>query len=122
MQLYALSSVSILTIDKIVLLYVYKAVHNYVLNINRWIMFRTATVTELRSGLASYLQDLEEGPIIVFSHSRPAAVLLEPDVFDAIMEKCELLEDILDGRRALNEYMKKPGVAVDAEGVFERLG
>ena len=85
-------------------------------------MLRTATVTELRSGLASYLQDLEEGPIIVLSHSRPAAVLLEPDMFDAIMEKCELLEDILDGRRALNEYMKKPGVAVDAEEAFERLG
>lgn len=122
MQLYTLSTIYVLTVDKIVLLYVRKTVHICVHNLSRWKMIRTATVTELRSGLASYLQDLEEGPILVLSHSRPAAVLLEPELFDAIMEKCELLEDILDGRRALNEYMKKPGVAVDAEEAFERLG
>ena len=85
-------------------------------------MLRTVTVTELRSGLASYLNELDEGPVIVLSHSRPAGVLLEPEMFDAILEKCELLEDILDGRRAINEFTIDPSVAVDAEDVFERLG
>lgn len=85
-------------------------------------MLRTATVTELRSSLASYLNELDEGPVIVLSHSRPAGVLLEPEMFDAIIEKCELLEDILDGRRVLNEYTVDSSVAVDAEDVFNRLG
>ncbi len=43
-------------------------------------------------------------------------------MFDAILEKCELLEDLLDGRRAIDEFTIDPSVAVDAEDVFERLG
>lgn len=85
-------------------------------------MLRTATVSELRSALASYLERLSEGPLVVLSHSRPAAVLLDPEMFDGLMEKVELLEDLLDGKRAIDEYMKQPGSAVDAEEVFDRLG
>lgn len=85
-------------------------------------MLRTTTVSELRSGLASYLNDLSEGPVLVLSHSRPAAVLLEPEMFEALMEKLEIIEDILDGRRAVAEYLKDAGVAMDADRVFERLG
>ena len=83
---------------------------------------KTTTATELRAKLASVLKDLEEGPVLVLSHSRPVAVLVEPEVFDAIMEKIELLEDILDGRRAMVEYLEDRDVAVDAEEVFDRLG
>ncbi len=85
-------------------------------------MLRTATVSELRSALASYLEQLSEGPLVVLSHSRPAAVLLDPEMFDGLMEKVELLEDLLDGQRAIAEYVRKPGSAVDAEEVFGRLG
>ena len=85
-------------------------------------MLRTATVSELRSALASYLEQLSEGPLVVLSHSRPAAVLLDPDMFNGLMEQAELLEDLLDGQRAIAEYLREPGSAVDAEEVFERLG
>jgi PHD/YefM family antitoxin component YafN of YafNO toxin-antitoxin module len=85
-------------------------------------MFKTATVSELRSDLASHIRQLAEGPLVILSKSRPAAVLIEPDVFDALLEKAEFLEDILDGSRTLSEYNSDPSVALDAEDVFSQLG
>jgi len=85
-------------------------------------MLRTATVTELRSALASYIEQLSEGPLVVMSHSRPAAVLLDPEMFEVLMERTELLEDLLDGQRAIADYLREPSSAVDAEEVFGRLG
>jgi hypothetical protein len=43
-------------------------------------------------------------------------------MFEAIIDKCELLEDLVDGRRAVSEYIEDNSIAVDAEEVFERLG
>lgn len=85
-------------------------------------MLRTANVSQLRSDLASYVEMVEEGPIVVLSRSRPAAVLLDPEVYQALIENAELLEDILDGRAALQHYAAHPDAAVDAEEVFSRLG
>jgi prevent-host-death family protein len=85
-------------------------------------MLRTTSVSELRSALASYLEQLGEGPLVVLSHSRPAAVLVDPVMFDGLMESAELLEDLLDGQRAIAEYLREPSSGVDAEEVFERLG
>ena len=84
-------------------------------------MLRTATVTELRSDLSSYISKLDEGPLLVLSHSKPKALLIEPELFDNLIERVELLEDLLDGRQALSEYLEDPEMAVDAEEVFERI-
>jgi len=54
-------------------------------------MFKTTTVTELRSDLADYLRQLGDGPIVVLSRSRPAAVLVEPALFDGLLDRIELL-------------------------------
>ena len=83
---------------------------------------KTATITELRSELASYINQLSDGPVMVMSRSRPAAVMIDPETFDILMKECELLEDILDGRQAIAEYRADQKAAVDAEEVFERLG
>jgi prevent-host-death family protein len=85
-------------------------------------MMRTATVTELRSELSSYLESLREGPLLVLSHSKPAAMLIEPEEFDRLIERVEFLEDLLDGRRAVAEYLEDPSVAADAEEVLGRMG
>lgn len=85
-------------------------------------MIRTTNVSNLRSDLSSFLKDLDEGPILILSHSRPAAVLVAPEMFDALIEKIELLEDLVDGRRAIDDYRADPDLVVDAEEVFERLG
>ena len=85
-------------------------------------MFRTTNVSSLRKDLSAYLDDLIDGPVFVYSHSQPKAVLVDPELFNALVEKVELLEDIVEGRRALKEYREDPGSAVDAEDVFNRLG
>ena len=85
-------------------------------------MLKTTNVSNLRSELSSFLKDLDDGPVLILSHSRPAAVLIEAETFDAIVEKIELLEDIIDGRRAIAEIREDPDLKVDAEEVFERLG
>jgi prevent-host-death family protein len=85
-------------------------------------MLKTTNVTKLRSDLSSFLKDLDDGPVLILSHSRPAAVLIEAEMFDALVEKIELLEDIIDGRRSIAEIRADPELVVDAEEVFERLG
>ena len=85
-------------------------------------MLKTTSVTNLRSELSSYIKDLDDGPVLILSHSRPAAVLIEAEMFDSLIEKIELLEDIVDGRRAIAEIREDPDLAVDAEEVFKRLG
>jgi len=85
-------------------------------------MLKTASVSQLRSDLSSYIEKVEEGPIVVLSRSQPAAILLDPEVYEALIENAETLEDILDGRVALEHYAAHPEAAVDAEEVFSRLG
>ena len=85
-------------------------------------MLKTTNVSTLRTDLSSFLSDLENGPVLVLSHSRPKAVLVDPELFNALVEKVELLEDLVDGRRAIAEYRADPEYRVDAEEVFERLG
>ncbi len=84
-------------------------------------MFRTATVTELRSDLSTFISKLEDGPLLVLSHSKPKAMLIEPELFDNLIERVELLEDLLDGRQVIAEYLEDPEVAINAEEVFERI-
>ncbi len=85
-------------------------------------MLRTTNVSNLRNDLAMYLDELEDGPVLVFSHSQPKAVLVDPELFNALVEKVEMLEDLVDGRRALAEYRDNRDSIVDAKEVFERLG
>ena len=85
-------------------------------------MLKTTTVSELRADLSELIKGLDEGPLLVLSRSRPAAVLVEPEMFDDIIDRCELLEDLVDGRRTVSEYIEDKSIAVDAEEVFERLG
>lgn len=85
-------------------------------------MLRTTTVTELRSDLSSLIASLEDGPLLVLSHSKPKALLIDPELFENLLERVELLEDLLDGRQAIAEYIENPQVALDAEEIFERIG
>ena len=85
-------------------------------------MIQTVTVTQLRAELSNYLDGLAENPVLVLTHGKPAAVLLEPARYEALFDRIELLEDLLDGRRILADYAQDPSVAIDAEEVFERLG
>jgi PHD/YefM family antitoxin component YafN of YafNO toxin-antitoxin module len=65
---------------------------------------------------------LAEGPLLVLTHGKPAAVLLEPSYYESLLERIELLEDMLDGRQVVSEYVDDPSVAIEAEEVFGHLG
>lgn len=85
-------------------------------------MIKTTNVSTLRANLSDQLSRVEEGPLLVMSHSKPVAVLIAPDEFESLVSKIELMEDIIDGRKALADYRQNPDSAVDAEEVFKRLG
>lgn len=85
-------------------------------------MIRTTNVSTLRSDLSRILTGLIDGPVLVLSHSTPKAVLVDPQVYESLVEKVELLEDLVDGRRVMADLKADPDSAVDAEEVFERLG
>lgn len=85
-------------------------------------MLKTTNVSTLRNDLSTFLNELENGPVLILSHSKPRAVLVDPDVYESLVEKVELLEDIVDGRRVISDYRSDPSIALDAEEVFERLG
>jgi prevent-host-death family protein len=115
------------------LFYVLKYVQNNGLNyviiivqkviLESWLaMLRTTNVSTLRTDLSSFLSGLEDGPVLVLSHSKPTAVLVDPELFESLVEKVELLEDLIDGRRAISEYHEDPNSVVEAEEVFKRLG
>lgn len=83
---------------------------------------KTTSVTELRKDLARVLKQAGEGPVIVMSRSKPAAVLIDPGTYESLVENTETLADIVEGGLALAKYVENPKVAVDAEEVFTRLG
>ena len=82
---------------------------------------RTTSITELRDHLAVFLDSLEQnGPVMILRHSKPAAYLVPPAFFDALLES---LEDAEDARElALAAQDLRQGLAVPAEEVFSRLG
>jgi prevent-host-death family protein len=85
-------------------------------------MFKTTSVSELRNDLAKVLKEVGREPVVVMSRSRPAAVLVDPETFEALIENTETLSDIVEGRLALAKYLEDPSRAKDAEEVFARLG
>lgn len=85
-------------------------------------MFKTATVSQLRADLASYIKELSQGPLVLLSHSQPAAVIVDPEMFEALLERVEYLEDVIEGRQAVAEFLADEEVAVNAEDVFDNLG
>ena len=84
-------------------------------------MLETTTITELRTNLSEYVHNLNDEPLLVLSRSRPAAYLVKPELFEALVERIEQLEDIIDGRMAISEYLKNPDVAVDADEILTKL-
>lgn len=82
---------------------------------------RTTSITELRDQLATVVDALDEsGPVMIVRHSKPAAYLISPAVFEALLELMEEAEDRLAMQTAVRDYRR--GRAVPAEEVLGRLG
>jgi prevent-host-death family protein len=85
-------------------------------------MRKVATVSALRAELARYLKRLEEGPVTVLSHGKPVAILIEPEIYYALVDKCEMLENLQEGLLALLQSVADRDVSVDTRMVLERVG
>ena len=59
--------------------------------------------------------------MIIMSRSRPAAILVDYNAFDTLLDTIELLKDIADGRRIISEYFDNKETMIDAEKAFTRL-
>jgi prevent-host-death family protein len=82
---------------------------------------RTTSITELRDQLATVVDSLDEsGPVMIVRHSKPAAYLISPAIFEALLELVEDAEDRRDMQMAVRDY--RQGQAVPAKEVFKRLG
>lgn len=84
-------------------------------------MLKTTTISELRTNLSEYVHNLKDEPLLVLSRSKPTAYLVKPELFEVLVERIEQLEDIIDGRMAISEYLKNPDVAVDADEILSKL-
>ena len=85
-------------------------------------MLSTKTVTELGTNLPSVLDELEEGPLLILSNDKPAAILIEPGMFETLIQRVELLEDLLTGRQAIADYIDDPDISFNAADVLKRIG
>ncbi len=84
-------------------------------------MIHTTSVTELRDRLSETIDSLTaEHAVMVVRHSKPAAYLVSPKMFEKLLERIEDLEDQAEMKAAINDFHK--GKAVDAEDMFRRLG
>jgi len=84
-------------------------------------MFKTASVTELRDNLAETIDSLDrENAVMVVRHSKPAAYLVAPELFESLVEQIEDLIDLLDMHAAIQDY--RQGKAVDGAEALQGLG
>ena len=76
---------------------------------------RSVSITELKRSPSAVLEQAGSEPVAVLNHNRPAAYLLSPQVYEAMLERLNA-----DLRAAIQEGMNS-GPAVPAEGVFAEL-
>jgi len=53
----------------------------------------TVSVTELKRNFADVLKEMENTPVAILNHNRPAAYLLSADYYEQLISRMEDLED-----------------------------
>lgn len=76
---------------------------------------RSVSITELKRSPSAVLEQAGSEPVAVLNHNRPAAYLLPPHVYEAMLERLNA-----DLRMAIQEGVDS-GPAISAEDVFAEL-
>ena len=76
---------------------------------------RSVSITELKRSPSAVLEQAGSEPVAVLNHNRPAAYLLSPEVYGAMLERLNA-----DLRAAIQEGVDS-GPAIAAEEVFAEL-
>lgn len=84
---------------------------------------KTATVSEFRGKYSTYLEELQNDsePLLLLNRGQQAAYVISPQIFDALIERLEDLEDIVEGMKALEEIRKDPSLLLDEEEFLSGL-
>jgi PHD/YefM family antitoxin component YafN of YafNO toxin-antitoxin module len=70
-------------------------------------------VTDMRQQLKELIDALPERDVILIRHGRPVAVMVHPDRLDALIERCEDLEDRAVVAEARSERGDGPAPVLD---------
>lgn len=76
---------------------------------------RSVSITELKRSPSAVLEQAGSEPVAVLNHNRPAAYLLPPHVYEAMLERLNA-----DLRMAVQEGIDS-GPAIPAEDVYEEF-
>lgn len=76
---------------------------------------RSVSITELKRSPSAVLEQAGSEPVAVLNHNRPAAYLLPPHVYEAMLERLNA-----DLRTAIQEGIAS-GESIPAEDVFAEL-
>lgn len=76
---------------------------------------RSVSITELKRSPSAVIERAGSEPVAVLNHNRPAAYLLPPDVYEAMLERLNA-----DLRLAIREGIDS-GPAIPAEDIFAEL-
>ncbi len=68
----------------------------------------TLPISELRHAQAQVIGRLTDGPIVLTQRGKAAAVLVEPSLWNRLLERLEDLDDAVEGLKALAEYNADP--------------
>ena len=71
----------------------------------------TIPVSDLRNEQAKILGQLHDGPILLTQRGRAAAMLVEPALWNLLIDRLSDLEDIVNGLDAYHEYQQDPASA-----------
>lgn len=76
---------------------------------------RSVSITELKRSPSAVIEQAGSEPVAVLNHNRPAAYLLPPHVYEAMLERLNA-----DLRMAIQEGIDS-GPAIAAEDIFAEL-
>ncbi len=76
---------------------------------------RSVSITELKRSPSAVLEQAGSEPVAVLNHNRPAAYLLSPDVYEAMLQRLNA-----DLRQSIQEGIDS-GPAIAADQVFAEL-
>ncbi|TSC87824.1 MAG: Uncharacterized protein G01um10145_961 [Microgenomates group bacterium Gr01-1014_5] len=81
-------------------------------------MLNTVSITNLKQNTADVIEKVKKGgaPILVIQRSEPAAVLVDPEYYETLVEALEDIEDIRDIELRKNEP------TIPFEEVAKKLG
>jgi prevent-host-death family protein len=82
---------------------------------------RLVPISDLRIRQNVVLAHVAEGPVVLTQHGRAAAVLVEPELWNELVEQLEDLQDALDVLRGREEMRQDPSSARPWEEVKAEL-